>query len=544
MDLHFLWVSDPKAPQEGERKTLFISEVGVIPPEKQAEILALHFNDKRPVRAIARMLGINRDSVRTVIRRRSVSLVPHLTKRQSTLEPYREEIKQILDKDPLCPATAMMNRLRSLGFMGSITALRKFLRKTRAVPVRAREAYLRLTFEPGEAAQVDWGEFGDVFHDGIKIHCFAMVLCFSRFIYLEFTRSEKFEDFIRCHENAFRFFGGVPRECWYDNLGSAVTERIGQLIRFNSRFMAYMGHHGIRPHACNVARGNEKGRVEDLIKYIRMNFWPGRVFSDFEDLQKQSIIWRNQFANQREHRTTRRVVRLLFESEEKKALLSMNPNRYDTDEIFSRVVPSDFHVAYDSNRYSVPWTLVGMTVTLRINPQLIRIFYNERLIAHHIRSFLKNQVFTNESHREGLIDRKPGNSREGWQLASVKNIGPQMADYIELLRSGHRSLRSEISKILALSTVYGNEAVHEACKELLASAIVGVEALELTLRRIHHPAQSKLQPEPINFQNQKLNRITPAVDLRRYDALLFESKETQSASEEEKNDGNPNGDKE
>lgn len=78
----------------------------------------------------------------------------------------REEIKQMLDKDPLCPATAMMNRLRSLGFMGSITALRKFLRKTRAVPVRATEAYLRLTFEPGEAAQVDWGEFGDALMTG------------------------------------------------------------------------------------------------------------------------------------------------------------------------------------------------------------------------------------------------------------------------------------------------------------------------------------------------------------------------------------------
>src|SRR5262249_32246755 len=153
---------------------------------------------------------------------------------------------------------------------------------------------------------------------GVKIHCFAMVLCFSRYMYIEFTRSEKFEDFIRCHENAFRYFGGVPLECWYDNLTSAVTDRMGQLIRFNSRFMAYVGHHHIRPHACNVAGGNEKGRVEDLIKYIRMNFWPGRTFSDFDDLCKQSIVWRNNIANQREHRSTRRIVRLHFESEEKK----------------------------------------------------------------------------------------------------------------------------------------------------------------------------------------------------------------------------------
>ena len=119
--------------------------------------------------------------------------------------------------------------------------------------VRPREAFLRLEFGPGEVAQVDWGEFGDVFGDGIKVHCFAMVMSFSRMIYVEFTRSEKFEEFIRCHEHAFRFFGGAPRECWYDNLATAVSDRMGRLIRFNSRFMAYMGHHSVRPHACNVA---------------------------------------------------------------------------------------------------------------------------------------------------------------------------------------------------------------------------------------------------------------------------------------------------
>ena len=301
--------------------------------------------------------------------------------------------------------------------------------------------------------------------------------------------------------------------------------------------MAYMGHHGIRPHACNVAKGNEKGRVEDLIKYIRMNFWSGRSFTDFDDLVKQSIVWRNQFANQREHRSTRRVVRLFFESEEKKYLLQMSPNAYDTDEVFSRVVPPDFHIIFDTNRYSVPWTLVGITITIRVNAQTIKVFYNERFIGFHPRSYRKNQVITDERHKTGLLDRKPGQAREGWQLACVKNIGPKMPEYIDLLRSGHRSIRQEMAKILALSTVYGDEAVHSACEGLLKSSVVGVEALELTLKRLHHPSESPLAPEPINFQNQKLNRMTPVVDLRRYDALLFESRNTESASDNEDKDG-------
>jgi hypothetical protein len=401
---------------------------------------------------------------------------------------------------------------------------------------------LRLDFAPGEAAQVDWGEFGDVFGDGIKVHCFAMVLCYSRYLYIEFTRSERFEEFIRCHEASFRYFGGVPRQCWYDNLASAVTDRAGALIHFNSRFLAYMGHHGIRPHACNVARGNEKGRVEGLIKYVRRNFWAGRTFKDFDDLTAQSIAWRNQVANQREHRALRRVVSLVFQAEEQQALLAMNPHHYDTDETLSRVVPPDFHVVYDTNRYSVPWTLIAMTVTLRVTVDKITMYYNEKIVTAHPRSYLKGKVFTKETHREGALARKPGVNKVDWQLAAVKNIGPKMMEYVELLRFGHRSLRSELGKILALATIYGDRLVHEACWELLSRGVIGVEALELTLKRLHPAQTTQLNPEPINFTDPKLNRNIPVVDLRHYDALLFErnnsnASETCEATDEHQSSG-------
>jgi hypothetical protein len=299
---------------------------------------------------------------------------------------------------------------------------------------------------------------------------------------------------------------------------------MGSLIKFNLRFMAYAGHHGFRPIACNVAKGNEKGRVEDLIKYIRLNFWPGRTFVDFDDLCVQAHDWRTQIANQREHRATKKIVRLHFEAEEQKLLESLNPNRYDTDEVMSRVVAPDFHALYETNRYSVPWTLVGMAVTLRINAREIKVFYNERMVCSHSRSYLKNKVFTNESHRQGLLQRKPGaQGKEVWQLAAVKNIGEMMPKYLDLLRAGHRSLRSEVAKILALATVYGNDAVNQACADLFERSVIGVEALELTLRRLHHPSEAKLQPKPLEFNKQNLNRIVPAVDLRSYDALLFET---------------------
>jgi transposase len=494
----------------------------MLTPEMQAQILTLHFTDRRTVRSIAREIGIDRKTVSRVIRRRQITLGSKTPMRKSKLDPYAESLREILRKDPKVTATALLNHLRGLGYTGGKTIVGDFVQRERGQLLRPREGFLRLEFGAGEVAQVDWGEFGDVFGDGVKIHCFAMVLAYSRMIYVEFTRSEKFEEFIRCHESAFQFFGGTPKECWYDNLASAVSDRMGSLIRFNTRFIAYLGHHGVRPHACNVARGNEKGRVEDLIKYIRLNFWPGRTFTDFDDLTKQFIAWRDQVANQREHRSHRRVVRLLFESEERPKLASLNPIAYDTDEVFSRHVPPEFHLQYETNRYSVPWTLVGLTVTVRVNNLEMKIYYNEKFICSHARSYLKNKVFTTEGHRACLIARKPGSTRESWQLGYVKGLGPKMSEYVELIRQGPRSLKNELTRLIALVTVYGEEMVLSACDECLKAGIVGVDNVELYLKRRHHPSSTSLHPAPIQFESEKLNRVHPAVDLRKYDALLFE----------------------
>jgi hypothetical protein len=325
-----------------------------------------------------------------------------------------------------------------------------------------------------------------------------------------FTRSEKFEEFIRCHENAFKYFGGlVPQECWYDNLASAVTDRMGSLVRFNARFLAYMGHHAIHPFACNPARGNEKGRVEAGVKFIRSSFWPGRKFENFADLELQARNWLDGFANRREHHATRKIPILHFQAEEHAKLRPMNPHPYDTNEVFSRVVPPHFHVLYDTNKYSVPWTLTGMTVTIRSNESEIKVFYNERFITSHARSYKKHEVFTKPEHQATLLERKPGaNARISWQLAAIKNIGPRMSDYIELLKSGTRSLRAEVQKILGLSTIYGDSVVHDAVIELLQTATIGVDNLELLLKARHNP-ETTLNPAPLNFQNSKLNRVPP-----------------------------------
>lgn len=523
----------------------------MIPPDIQAEILALYFGAKIGTRAIAKRLGINRKAVRRVVDNRKVSLKPEMAPgpRPSILDPYKPLIAEMLKRDPYLKSSRILQQVRKEGYLGGSTILETYVRKIREVPFRSREAFLRLDFPPGETAQVDWGEFGTPFSDGVKIHCFLMVLCHSRLLYIEFTRSEKFEEFIRCHENAFKFLGKrVPLEIWYDNLTSAVTERMGSLVRFNARFLAYLGHHSIRPHACNPAKGNEKGRVESGVKLVRDSFWAGRRFKDFDDLCNQGSLWRDEIANRREHRSTRKIPALHFESTEKDLLRPMNPHAYDTREVFSRVVPPTFSIAYESNRYSVPWTLVGLTLTVRASDQTLEFYYHDKQVAWHVRSYDKHQTFESREHFKALLERKPGVNRDGWQIAAVKNIGPAMDGYLDLVRVGHRSMRNEVSRILALATIYGEKNVNSACEALVARGIIGVESLELSLKRSHHPSECELQPSPLQFQNTKLNRVVPTVDLRRYDALLFASTpslvhelrrdETQPAPNEEENENN------
>ena len=508
----------------------------MLSPEQQSEILALHFGKKRGKRAIARDLNVDRKSVAAVIARREVLFGPIIRKpRSSILDEFKPTIAEMLVATPRIPSAAILQQLREDGYLGGYSILKEWVTKVRPVQRRSREAFLQIEFQPGETAQVDWGEFGDVFGDGVKVHCFVMVLCHSRLLYLEFTRSERFEEFIRCHENAFHFFADrVPQECWYDNLASAVQDRMGSLVRFNSRFFAYMGHHGIRPHACNPARGNEKGRVEDGVKFIRSSFWPGRKFQDFSDLCAQASRWRDEFANRREHRATRKVPALCFAAEEKDKLRSMNPEPYDTDEIFTYVVPPSSLVVFETNRCSVPWTMVSMTVTVRINERSVAMFYHDRQVAGHDRSYLKHQTFTKPAHLQGLLERKGGDgSREGWQMAAVKSIGPAMRDYLETLRAGNRSIRKELSRILALATVYGEVEAHAACEQLLKAGIVGVDNLELSLKN-----KTELAPKPLVFDNTRLNRVVPSVDLRRYDALFFQhpSPTPESQSHEQTDD--------
>jgi transposase len=482
----------------------------------QAEILRLAYAERWSLTRIAQHLGVNWKSVRKVVTRRSVALTPAPPRPRTTLlTPFHARLQALLAEDPERSAVNILQRLRAEGYRGGITTLRVHLARARPRP--AREAFVPLTFAPGEAMQIDWGEFGDVFGLGRAVHAFVLVLCYSRLLTVEFTFAQTLEAFLRCHEHAVAFLGGCAREAWYDNVATAVAERRGRLVRFHPRFLAYAGHHGFRPVACTPGRGNEKGRVEDAIKYLRANFWPGRTFRDLADLNAQAQAWRDSIANQREHRGTRKIPSLHV-AEERPYLLPLR-EPYDTDEVRSVVVPPTFRIAFDGNRYSVPWRLVGKPVTLRAAADTVTLWYGTHRVARHPRCWRRDVEIVTPAHAEGLLAQKPG-AQGQWQVQAVEQLGPHAQRYLALLRAGTRSLRAELEHLLLLTTLYGPAQVEAALGALLAQAIVGSHHVEQWLKL---QSAGPVAPAPLTLGDPRLTVPVPRPNLQRYEALLLDA---------------------
>src|SRR4030042_1303946 len=206
-------------------------------------------------------------------------------------------------------------------------------RLSHAARLKPKEALIRFEALPGEQFQVDWGHFGSIVYGDTqrKLYCLAVLECHSRLLYLEFTHSQRQDTLHRCLLNAFRFFKGTTKELVTDNMLTAVTERVGPLIRFNDAFLDFLRPFAIVPRACNPNSHHETGKVEKgVIHYIRHNFWPLRSFTDLFDLQAQANHWRDTIANVRIHGTTGQRPIRRFQAQALRPLPEFLPDCRDT----------------------------------------------------------------------------------------------------------------------------------------------------------------------------------------------------------------------
>ena len=238
-------------------------------PDVRAQIRRYFYAEHWKIGTIARELGVHPDAVRNAIESEKFKSAQPL--RASVVDPYLGFVQQTLDEHPRLRATRIYAMIRDRGYTGSVGQLRRAVARLRPQP---REAFLQLETFPGEQGQVDWAHFGSVMVGRAKraLSCFVMTLSYSRALYLEFFFDQTMENFLRGHVHAFAFFHGQPRVILYDNLKSAVVERRGNHIAFHPRLIEMSAHYHFAPRPCQVRAGNQKGRVERAIRYVRESF--------------------------------------------------------------------------------------------------------------------------------------------------------------------------------------------------------------------------------------------------------------------------------
>jgi len=493
----------------------------VDPSGRVAEVLRLGLVEGASVRQIARQLHLARKTVRKVLGRHSAPVKPPTAPRGSLLDPYEKAIHALLDDTPEMLAPAMLERLRPLGYTGGITILRARLRRLRKHG--QREAFLTLHFEAGAAMQIDWADFGFAL-PGVarRVSAFVAVLCHSRYLYIEFTLSQSMGTFLRCMDRCQKFFEGTTAIDIFDNMKTVVLSHTAVATVFNPRFLDYArARGGFAVVACNVRRGNEKGRVERPIGYVRLRFWPGRRFRDLFDLNAQAAAWRDSFANGRVHEATGKVPSLVFRHEEKRLLKPLSDTPFNTDEVEGAFVTKMFRVTFDRNRYSVPWRLVYQRVIVRANDTTVSIFLGTKQVAFHARSWGVGEDIEHPSHKQGLLEHKPRAAAGSLPpaLASLDDTGRA---YFELLAAGSRSIHRETVRLTLLVELFGGAATQSALAEVMKTGHVGAEYVEYVLR---HKRGLTPQPPLLRLGNDALDRISlPEPDLSVYDQLAPETR--------------------
>ncbi|WP_224373215.1 IS21 family transposase [Hyalangium versicolor] len=482
--------------------------------ERQAEVLKLRLVDGLSERAIAQRLHISRNTVRKWVGSAPQKPQSAPAPRTSLLTPYEATLKALLDETPELKAPAVLEKLREAGYQGGISILRERLRRLRPGP---REAFLTLRFMPGEAVQVDWADFGFAL-TGVprRVSAFVMALCHSRYLYLEFALSQSMGSLLRRMERGLRFFGGTTHVDIFDNMRTVVLQHTDKGIVFNSTFLEYARSRGFAVRACNVGRGNEKGRVERPIGFIRERFWPGRRFTDLLDLNVQATKWRDEFANNRVHEVTGKVPALVFQHEERPALHPLPQTPFETDDIESAAVTKSFRVRFDRNTYSVPPRLVGQSVVVRADDDSVRMFLGPKEVARHRRDWRVGQDIEDAAHRQAALQTKPGAHRPGLP-PMLQAMGEVAERYFKVAAAGTKSLHRETVRLVFLAEVYGSQVTAEAMTDVMQSGHVGADYVEYVLRQ-----KKGLVPgaAPLKLGRPEFDEVClPEPDLSIYDTL-------------------------
>jgi transposase len=492
----------------------------MIAKETEAEIVRLFHGERWPIGTIASQLGLHHTTVQRVLRHTGVD-AKVVAPRPSMVDAFVPFIVEQLKKYPDLRSSRLFVMIKERGYPGGPDHLRRIVGRLR--PKKPAEAFQRLRTMPGEQAQVDWAHFGklEIGRAQRPLWAFVMVLSYSRRLFLRFFPGASMPFFVRGHVEAFADFGGIPRVLLYDNLKSAVLERHGDAIRFHPTLLEMSAHYRFEPRPVAVARGNEKGRVERAIRYVREAFFAARAFTDLADLNRQAAEWTSTAAVDRSWVDDRaRTVRQAFE-DERPVLLPLPQEPFPAHERIEVDVGKTPYVRFDLNDYSVPHDRTQRTLVVYADLEQVRVADGNDVVATHVRSWDRAQQIEQPEHLERLVEEKR-RAREHRGLDRLARAARTSQAFLRIVAERGGNIGSTTARLLVILDSVGADELEEALVEALERDTVHAGAVRQIVDRRR---SARGLPPPVSIpvtRGEHADLVVTPHALSTYDALKKE----------------------
>jgi transposase len=477
----------------------------------------------RSIKEIVRDLHVSRNTVRKILRSGETAFsYERETQPLPRIGPWRDRLDAMLAANEAKPGRErltlirLFEDLRGLGYLGSYDAVRRYARSwLRARGVATAQAYVPLSFAPGEAYQFDWShEIVLINGTTVTVKVAHVRLCHSRMLFVRAYPRESQEMVFDAHDRAFAFFKGTCTRGIYDNMKTAVdTVFLGKDRRFNRRFAQMCGHYLVEPVACTPASGWEKGQVENQVGLVRERFFSPRLrVASYAELNAWLLDRCVAYAKAHQHpELAGQTIWQAFEAE--RSRLVEYRGRFDGFNATPASVSKTCLVRFDNNKYSVASRAVGRPVEVQAYADRIVILQDGVVVAEHARSFGRGETVYDPWHYVPVLARKPGALRNGapfkdWLLpASLERVRRKLKGCDD----GDRQMVAILSAVLS----DGLAAVEGACREALDQDVHSADVIVniLARKRDPVPALTILTPEALRL------RHAPTADCARYDSL-------------------------
>lgn len=479
-------------------------------PEEQDEIREL-YRQQWKIRAIARKLGRDPKTIRKVLgRSRREEPAP------SKLESFKDRVKELAAKKLKAPR--ILRELQAQGYKGKMSILKEYLREVRGAQAKPAKVFKRFETKAAEEAQMDWSPFRLPIGAAVMmIHCFSLILCYSRRIWIGFFRNERLPTLLFAHTEAFGYHQGCTHRIVYDNQTTVTLGRVGPKPIWHAIFLEFTKHFGFTPYACRVKHKERKGKVERPFGWIEDDFLRDRTFESLEDLNAQARVWLDTVANVRTHSTTGRRVDAAYE-EERPLLIALPSMPFHAERREVRTVQKDGYIPLDGSYYPTP-IKPGQKVTVCVYPNRVEILDAAgKVVAAHAIPDQPTRIPAPWS----TPPQAPSLSMTALETAFLARF-PRFRDFLDGLKCRMNALTPiHLRRIEQLVSMYGEGpvavAIERACGYRNFSALAITRILEWALPNV--VAEPPL--EPLGASPAVLGALDE-VDSGSLDELTFDS---------------------